>query len=122
MDYTPILTGEEKAWLTEHGAIRMGFLTSDSGVSTFDPATGKLTGAITDYILFAADCLGNQELEFHLVGYDSKEAELDALKSGEIDMIFHCDQKPQSGGRVSHCPYQHNVDLQPDGGHEQTVL
>ena len=94
LDYIPILTGEEKAWLKEHGAIKMGFLTSDSGVSTYDPATGELTGAITDYILFAADCLGNQELEFHLVGYDSKEAELDALKSGEIDMIFHCDQNP----------------------------
>ena len=94
MDYTPILTGEEKAWLRKHGAIRMGFLTSDGGVSNYDPATGKLTGAITDYIQFAADCLGNQELEFQLVGYDSKEAELDALKSGEIDMIFHCDQNP----------------------------
>ena len=94
MDYTPILTGEEKAWLKEHGAIKMGFLMSDSGVSTFDPATGEFTGVITDYIQFAADCLGNQELEFQLVGYDSKEAELDALKSGEIDMIFHCDQNP----------------------------
>ena len=94
MDYTPILTGEEKAWLRKHGAIRMGFLASDSGVSTFDPATGEFTGVITDYIQFAADCLGNQELEFQLVGYDSKEAELDALKSGEIDMIFHCDQNP----------------------------
>ena len=94
MDYTPILTGEEKAWLKEHGAIKMGFLTSDSGVSTFDTATGEFTGVITDYIQFAADCLGNQELEFQLVGYDSKEAELDALKSGEIDMIFHCDQNP----------------------------
>ena len=94
MDYTPILTGEEKAWLKEHGAIKMGFLTSDSGVSTFDSATGEFTGVITDYIQFAADCLGNQELEFQLVGYDSKEAELDALKSGEIDMIFHCDQNP----------------------------
>ena len=94
MDYTPILTGEEKAWLKEHGAIKMGFLTSDSGVSTYDPATGEFTGVITDYIQFAADCLGNQELEFQLVGYDSKEAELDALKSGEIDMIFHCDQNP----------------------------
>ena len=94
MDYTPILTGEEKAWLRKHGAIRMGFLTSDSGVSTYDPATGEFTGVITDYIQFAADCLGNQELEFQLVGYDSKEAELDALKSGEIDMIFHCDQNP----------------------------
>ena len=94
MDYTPILTGEEKAWLRKHGAIRMGFLASDSGVSTFDPATGEFTGVITDYIQFAADCLGNQKLEFQLVGYDSKEAELDALKSGEIDMIFHCDQNP----------------------------
>ena len=94
MDYTPILTGEEKAWLRKHGAIRMGFLASDSGVSTFDPATGEFTGVITDYIQFAADCLGNQELEFQLVGYDSKEAELDALKSREIDMIFHCDQNP----------------------------
>ena len=94
MDYTPILTGEEKAWLKEHGAIKMGFLTSDSGVSTYDPATGEFTGVITDYIQFAADCLGNQELEFQLVGYDSKEAELDALKSGEIDMIFHFDQNP----------------------------
>lgn len=94
LDYTPILTGEEKAWLRKHGAIRMGFLTSDSGVSNFDPATGKLTGAITDYIQFATGCLGNQELEFQIVGYDSIEAELDALKSGEIDMIFHFNQNP----------------------------
>lgn len=94
LDYKPILTGEEKAWLKEHGAIRMGFLTSESGVSTYDPATGEITGTITDYIQFARDCLGNQELEFQLVGYDDKEAELNALKSGEIDMIFHFDQSP----------------------------
>ena len=94
LDYKPILTGEEKAWLRKHGAIRMGFLTSDSGVSTFDPATGEITGTITDYIQFAADCLGNQKLKFQLVGYDDKEAELNALKSGEIDMIFHFDQSP----------------------------
>lgn len=94
LDYTPILTSEEKAWLRKHGAIRMGFLTSDGGVSTYDPATGELTGAITDYIQFATRCLGNQDLEFQIVGYDSKEAELDALKSGEIDMVFHFDQSP----------------------------
>ena len=94
MDYTPILTGEEKAWLKEHGVIRMGFLASDSGVSTYNPSTGEITGTITDYIQFAKDCLGNQELEFQMVGYDSKEAELDALKSGEIDMVFHFDQSP----------------------------
>lgn len=94
LDYKPILTGEEKAWLKEHGAIRMGFLTGDSGVSTYDPATGEITGTITDYIQFARDCLGNQELVFQMVGYDSQKAELDALKSGEIDMVFHFDQSP----------------------------
>ena len=94
LDYTPILTGEEKAWVKEHGAIWMGFLVGDSGVSVYDPATGEITGTITDYIQFARDCLGNQELEFRMVGYDSKEAELDALKSGEIDMVFHFDQSP----------------------------
>ena len=94
LDYIPVLTGEEKAWLKEHGAIRMGFLTSDSGVSTYDPATGEISGTITDYIQFARDCLGNQELEFRLVGYDDKQAELNALKSGEIDMVFHFDQSP----------------------------
>ena len=94
LDYTPILTGEEKAWVKKHGAIRMGFLVGDSGVSTYDPATGAITGTITDYIQFARDCLGNQELEFQMVGYDNKEAELGALKSGEIDMVFHFDQSP----------------------------
>ena len=94
LDYTPILTSEEKAWLRKHGAIRMGFLTSDSGVSTYDPATGEIAGTIIDYIQFATGCLGNQDLEFQIVGYDSKEAELDALKSGEIDMVFHFDQSP----------------------------
>ncbi len=76
MDYTPILTGEEKAWLKKHGAIRMGFLTGDSGVSVYDPSTGELTGTITDYIRFAKDCLGNQELEFQMVGYDSQKRNL----------------------------------------------
>ena len=94
LDYTPILTGEEKAWVKKHGAIRMGFLVGDSGVSVYDPATGEITGTITDYIQFARDCLGNQELEFQMVGYESKEAELGALKSGEIDMVFHFDQSP----------------------------
>ena len=94
LDYTPILTGEEKAWIKEHGAFRMGFLTGDSGVSIYHPATGEITGTITDYIQFARDCLGNQELVFQMVGYDSQKAELDALKSGEIDMVFHFDQSP----------------------------
>ena len=95
MDYTPILTGEEKAWLKKHGAIRMGFLTSDSGVSVYDPATGELTGAITDYIRFASRIVwAIRSWNSSWSVMTAKEAELDALKSGEIDMVFHFDQSP----------------------------
>lgn len=41
-DYTPVLSSEEKSWLKEHGAIRMGFLANDVGASVIDPSSGKL--------------------------------------------------------------------------------
>ena len=91
-DYTPVLSSEEKSWLKEHGAIRMGFLANDVGASVIDPSSGKVTGAITDYIQYAVECLGKQDLTFTLMGYDSYEEEIEALKDGEIDMIFHFHQ------------------------------
>lgn len=93
-DYTPVLSSEEKSWLEEHGAIRMGFLANDVGASVMDPSSGTLTGAITDYIQYAVECLGKQELTFTLMGYNSYEEEIEALKAGEIDMIFHFYQHP----------------------------
>ena len=91
-DYTPVLSSEEKSWLEEHGAIRMGFLVNDVGASVLDPSNGTVTGAITDYIQYAVESLGKQELAFTLMGYDSYEEEIEALKDGEIDMIFHFHQ------------------------------
>lgn len=91
-DYTPVLSSEEKLWLEEHGAIRMGFLVNDVGASVLDPSNGTVTGAITDYIQYAVESLGKQELAFTLMGYDSYEEEIEALKAGEIDMIFHFHQ------------------------------
>lgn len=93
-DYTPVLSSEEKSWLEEHGAIRMGFLANDVGASVMDPSSGTLTGAITDYVQYAVECLGKQELTFTLMGYNSYEEEIEALKAGEIDMIFHFYQHP----------------------------
>ena len=94
INYAPAISKEEKEWLEEHGAIRMGFLNGDSGVSTMDLSSGKLSGAITDYIQYAADCLGNYELEFQLVGYDDYDELIQALRENEIDMIFHFNQHP----------------------------
>ena len=95
-DYTPVLSSEEKLWLKEHGAIRMGFLANDVGVSVIDPSSGTVTGAITDYIQYAVECLGKQDLTFTLMGYDSYEEEIEALKKNEIDMIFHFNQHPNA--------------------------
>lgn len=47
-DYTPVLSSEEKSWLKEHGAIRMGFLANDVGASVIDPSSGTVTGAIAE--------------------------------------------------------------------------
>lgn len=89
-----VLSNKEKEWLAEHGAIRIGFLNHDPGVSTIDPECGELVGVINDYIKYAVDCLGNHTLEFETLGFDSQEEEIQALKTGKIDMIFHADQSP----------------------------
>lgn len=54
-----ILSAEEKEWLQQHGAVRVGYLKNDPGVSTVDPVSGKPVGIINDYIKYAADCLSN---------------------------------------------------------------
>ena len=92
--YTPVLSSEEQDWVTQHGDIRIGFLTSDTGISTYVPESGQLVGVINDYITFASDSISNQKLDFSLVGYDSMEEEVQALKDGQIDLIFHFAQNP----------------------------
>ncbi|MBU5435047.1 ATP-binding protein [Pseudoflavonifractor sp. MSJ-37] len=89
-----VLSAEERGWLAEHGTIRMGFVDGDPGVSTIDAESGKVTGVIDDYIRYASDCLDGDTLCFEPVGYGSQEAQLEALRNGEIDMIFHVSQDP----------------------------
>lgn len=92
----PVLTKEEQEWLSEHGAIRVGYLKNDGGISTLHPDTGEVTGVISDYTLLAENCLYGQTLKFELVGFDSRNDLPDALHNGEIDMIFYVAQNPNS--------------------------
>lgn len=89
-----ILSKEEQEWFTQHGAIRIGYLNNDSGFSTLDEKSGKPEGVINDYTKYAANCLDNQKLEFDLVGFDSEEEQIQALKDGRIDLIFHVGYNP----------------------------
>jgi len=88
------LTDEEQNWLEQHGAVRIGYLKNDVGVSFADTESGKPVGIINDYISLASGCLGEKNIEFQLTGFDSQEEELQALKDGRIDMIFHMNQNP----------------------------
>ena len=47
------LTDEEQNWLEQHGAVRIGYLKKDVGVSLADAESGELTGIINDYISLA---------------------------------------------------------------------
>ena len=94
LDYNQILTGEEKSWLKEHGAIRMGFLSTDPAVFSMDEETEQLTGTLAEYVSYAKDCLGNQTLEFVLQEYDNYDELIQALQDREIDMIFYAGRNP----------------------------
>ena len=88
------LSKEEREWIGQHGALRIGYLNQDGGNSIVDPSTGKLTGVITDYVDLAENCLQGQTLEFELKGYDTRSELLQALQDGKIDLIFHTNQNP----------------------------
>ena len=88
------LTDEEQNWLEQHGAVRIGYLKNDVGVSFADTESGETVGIINDYVSLDSGCLGEQAIEFQLTGFDSQEEELQALKDNRIDMIFHMNQNP----------------------------
>lgn len=87
-DIKPVLTGEEQNWVNEHGAIRIGYLKDEPGISVKDPVTGKKGGVLYDYMEYAYDCLGNQQLDFEPIEMESRAALREALQTGKIDMIF----------------------------------
>ena len=87
------LSSDEQEWLKEHGAIRVGYLENDPGFSTLNPQSGKLMGVVNDYVEYASNCF-EQPLEFNLIGLDSQEALIQAVRDNKIDMIFHVNQNP----------------------------
>lgn len=87
------LSSDEQEWLKQHGAIRVGYLGNDPGFSVVEPKSGKLMGVVNDYMEYASNCF-EQPLEFKLVGMDSQEALIQAVRDNKIDMIFHVNQNP----------------------------
>ena len=116
-----VLTEAEHEWLRRHGAIRVGYLKKDMGVSQVETENDKPEGIINDYISYASDCLGDGTIKFELVGFDSQEKQMQALKNDEIDMIFHVNQNPyeaeQNEISLSNTVFETNVAVITTGNH-----
>lgn len=93
-DAAPMLYPEEKEWLASHGAIRIGWLTHDYGISTGTAGSDMPKGIINDFVKYAEHALGNDTLSFTMTGYATNMEEIKALQEGKIDMIFHFTQNP----------------------------
>ena len=82
------LSAAEKDWLAEHGTIRIGYQDNYLAFCAKDPVTGKLTGALQDFLDYASTCLENSHLDFEAVAYPSVSAAIEAMKNGEVDCMF----------------------------------
>ena len=79
---------EEQDWLDNHGTIRVGYQDNYLAFCATDPETGKLTGALKDYLEHAATCVQNVKISFEANGYPTAAAAMEALKKGEVDCVF----------------------------------
>ena len=82
------LAADEIEWLSQHGAIRIGYLDGDLPFCDTEKGTGAFVGALSDYLEIASHTFQIAGIEYTATGYPSVGAALDALKAGEIDCVF----------------------------------
>ena len=83
-----VLTLSEKEWLVDHGKIRVGYQDGYLAFCAEDESTGKLTGALKDYLEYAATSVENANIEFEAISYPTAAEAMEALEKGEIDCMF----------------------------------
>ncbi len=82
------LTKEERAWIKDHGPIRVGYRDNYLPFCDTDKETGELTGALKDYLDNASGSLLNDNLDFEAVPFPSVEDAIVAMQNGEVDCVF----------------------------------
>jgi diguanylate cyclase (GGDEF)-like protein len=82
------LSNGEKAYLKDHGAIRLGYQDNYLAFCAMDGTSGQLTGALKDYLDYISQCFENAQLSFSAQAYPSVAAAMEAMKKGEVDCVF----------------------------------
>ena len=82
------LSNSEKAWLADHGTIRIGYQDNYLAFCAKSQSTGDLIGALKDYMDYASSAFENAHLDYEAVAFPTSAAAMEALKNGEIDCMF----------------------------------
>ena len=82
------LSSAEEAWVSKHGTIRVGYQDNYLAFCAKDKNSGKLIGALKDYLDAAGDCFTGAHIDYEAVSYPSAAAALEAMEKGEIDCVF----------------------------------
>ena len=109
-DFGAYLTPSENDWLSHHGRIRVGYRAGFLPYCGTDAETGKLTGALQDYLEIASSSVKNAKLSFEPVPFDDVDTALDALRKGEIDCVFpvsYTDYDAEKAGVLVTAPPMH---------------
>lgn len=82
------LTAGERAWLSNHDTIRVGYQDNYMAFCDLDAETGELTGALKDYLTYASEGVQNAKLSFEAVPFPTAADAIEALNNGEVDCMF----------------------------------
>ena len=86
------LSEAEKKWLSDHKELRVGYLKNYLPYSDAD-AAGNVTGLVKDLVPKIVEVLGVTDIKVTYKGYDSYDAMISDLETGNIDTAF-----PVGGG------------------------
>lgn len=81
-------SAEELQWLKKHKKIKVGYQDNYLAFCAKDEKTGKLIGALKDYLKEASRCMENAKIKFETVAFPTSKEALKALKKGKIDCMF----------------------------------
>lgn len=79
------LNDEEKKWLEEHKEIRVGYLNEYMPFCDEIEQSGEMTGILSELLDYLSEYMG---VSFTSKCYDDYDVMIQALKDGEVDLIF----------------------------------
>ena len=94
------LTTEELNWYNGKGVIRVGYRDDYLPFCDFDEETQELTGALKDYLEYAAGCQKNATLKFETKAFATTDEAFQALEREEIDCVFPVSLSAYDGEKI----------------------